>query len=180
MLVSGWTNNNNSVFLSYWCFLHYHPICSCQHRGKTENGVIKEHGLSITGATFVLNKVVHCYFSYRHCTHLLMHDDGQLSGEVPVVGLHLIVIFLLVLFDQPLVHSQPLTAGVHELPDEGCDRVFLVPLQSDMQRTECESLTWQDIFSVDHNLNAETHRGNEQTDGREVKSEFYICKRFRH
>lgn len=124
MLVSGWTNNNNSVFLSYWCFLHYHPICSCQHRGKTENGVIKEHGLSITGATFVLNKVVHCYFSYRHCTHLLMHDDGQLSGEVPVVGLHLIVIFLLVLFDQPLVDAQAVAARLHKMPAQKQDCVL--------------------------------------------------------
>lgn len=46
-----------------------------------------------------------------------MHDVGQLPGQVPVVGLHLIVILLLVLFDQPLVHSQRLAAGVHKLPE---------------------------------------------------------------
>lgn len=45
-----------------------------------------------------------------------MHDVGQLPGEVPVVGLHLVMIFLLVFLDQPLVHSQRLTTGVHELP----------------------------------------------------------------
>lgn len=49
-----------------------------------------------------------------------MHDAGQLPRQVPVVGLHLVVILLLVLFDQPLVHAQRLTAGVHELPGEGC------------------------------------------------------------
>lgn len=52
-----------------------------------------------------------------------MHDVGQLPGQVPVVGLHLIMILLLVLFDQALVHSQALTAGVHELPVEKRDGV---------------------------------------------------------
>lgn len=32
---------NNKDFIAFWCFLYYHPICSCQHKGKIENGVIK-------------------------------------------------------------------------------------------------------------------------------------------
>lgn len=48
-----------------------------------------------------------------------MHDVRQLPGQVPVVGLHLVMILLLVLFDQSLVHCQRLTAGVHKLPEEG-------------------------------------------------------------
>lgn len=48
--------------------------------------------------------------------YLLMHDAGQLPGQFPVVGLHLIVIFLLVLLYQTLVHRQRLAAGVGELP----------------------------------------------------------------
>ena len=61
---------------------------------------------------------------YNPHRYLFVHDVWQLPGQVPVVGLHLVMVLLLVLLDQPLVHSQPLTAGVHELPDEGCDRVF--------------------------------------------------------
>lgn len=86
--------------------------------------LLSRSSLSIRGATFVLNKVVHCYFSYRHCTHLLMHDDGQLSGEVPVVGLHLIVILLLVLFDQPLVDAQAVATRLHKMPAQKQDRVL--------------------------------------------------------
>lgn len=48
--------------------------------------------------------------------YLLVHDGGQLTGQVPVVGLHLIVVLLLVLLDQALVHRQRLAARVSELP----------------------------------------------------------------
>lgn len=48
--------------------------------------------------------------------YLLVHDCGQLPGQVPVVGLHLIMILLLVLLYQTLVHRQCLAAGVCELP----------------------------------------------------------------
>lgn len=47
-----------------------------------------------------------------------MHDVWQLSGQVPVAGLHLIVILLLIFFDESLVHSQRLTTGIHKLPEE--------------------------------------------------------------
>lgn len=45
-----------------------------------------------------------------------MHYAGQLPRQVPVVGLHLIVILVLVLLYQALVHRQRLAARVHELP----------------------------------------------------------------
>lgn len=48
--------------------------------------------------------------------YLLVHDGGQLAGQVPVVGLHLIVVLLLVLLDQALVHRQRLAARVGEMP----------------------------------------------------------------
>lgn len=38
-------------------------------------------------------------------SYLLVHDDGQLSGQVSVVGFHFIMILLLVFFDQPLVDA---------------------------------------------------------------------------
>lgn len=57
-----------------------------------------------------------------------MHDVRQLPGQVPVVGFHLIMILLLVFFDQPLVHSQRLAAGVHKLPEERA-RSISVPLK---------------------------------------------------
>lgn len=47
---------------------------------------------------------------------LFVHDGGQLSGQVPVVGLHLIMVLLLVLLYQALIHTQGLTTGVHKLP----------------------------------------------------------------
>ena len=49
--------------------------------------------------------------------YLLVHDAGQLPGQVPVAGLHLVVVLLLVLLDQPLVHPQGLPTGVHKLPE---------------------------------------------------------------
>lgn len=45
-----------------------------------------------------------------------MHYAGQLPCQVPVVGLHLIMILVLVLLYQALVHRQCLAARVHELP----------------------------------------------------------------
>lgn len=48
--------------------------------------------------------------------YLLVHDAGQLPGQVPVVGLHLIMVLLLVLLYQTLVHCQCLATGVHKLP----------------------------------------------------------------
>lgn len=45
-----------------------------------------------------------------------MHDDGQLPGEVSVVGFHLIVILLLVFFDQTLVNAQAMAACLHKVP----------------------------------------------------------------
>lgn len=45
-----------------------------------------------------------------------MHDVGQLPRQVPVVGFHLVVVLLLILFDQALVDTQRLTAGVYKLP----------------------------------------------------------------
>lgn len=45
-----------------------------------------------------------------------MHYAGQLPRQVPVVGLHLIMILVLVLLYQALVHRQCLAARVHELP----------------------------------------------------------------
>lgn len=51
-------------------------------------------------------------------SYLFVHDVRQLSGHVPVVGLHLIVILLLVFFNQPFIHPQRVTAGVHKLPEE--------------------------------------------------------------
>lgn len=44
-----------------------------------------------------------------------MHDDGQLPGKVSVVGFHLIVILLLVLFDQALVNAQAVAACLHKV-----------------------------------------------------------------
>lgn len=46
-----------------------------------------------------------------------MHDDGQLSGQVSVVGFHLIVVLLLVLFDQSLINAQAVATGLHKMPD---------------------------------------------------------------
>lgn len=60
----------------------------------------------------------HCYL---WGFYLFVHDVWQLPGQVPVVGLHLIMILLLILFDEPLVHSQRLTAGIHKLPAERCN-----------------------------------------------------------
>lgn len=48
--------------------------------------------------------------------YLLVHDAGQLPGQVPVVGLHLIVILLLVLLYQTLVDRQRQAAGIRKLP----------------------------------------------------------------
>lgn len=59
--------------------------------------------------------------------YLLVHDGGQLPGQVPVVGLHLIMILLLVLLYQTLVHRQGLAAGVCKLP---ADSKTLIKKQS--------------------------------------------------
>lgn len=48
-----------------------------------------------------------------------MHYAGQLPRQVPVVGLHLIMILVLVLLYQTLVHRQCLAARVRELPADG-------------------------------------------------------------
>lgn len=45
--------------------------------------------------------MVTCWYG----SYLLMHDDGKLPGQVSVVGLHLIVILLLVLLDEPLIDA---------------------------------------------------------------------------
>lgn len=50
--------------------------------------------------------------------YLLMHYAGQLPGQVPVIGLHLIMILMLVLLYQTLVHRQCLATSVHELPED--------------------------------------------------------------
>lgn len=50
--------------------------------------------------------------------YLLMHYAGQLSGQVPVIGLHLIMILMLVLLYQTLVHRQCLATRIHELPED--------------------------------------------------------------
>lgn len=50
------------------------------------------------------------------CTHLLVHDDGQLSGEISVVGFHLVVILLLVFFNESLIDPQAVAARLNEMP----------------------------------------------------------------
>lgn len=70
--------------------------------------------------------------------YLLVHDAGQLPGQVPVVGLHLIVILLLVLLYQTLVHRQRLAAGVCKLP---ADTKTLVKKLSLSQRPQ--SCSWK-------------------------------------
>lgn len=52
----------------------------------------------------------------KAAAYLLVHDDGQLSGQVSVVCLHLVVVFLLVLFDQSLVNAQTVATGLHKMP----------------------------------------------------------------
>lgn len=61
-----------------------------------------------------MNLYSFCCRVQRHCcrmvtcwyrSYLLMHDDGQLPGQVSVVGLHLIVILLLVLLNEPLIDA---------------------------------------------------------------------------
>lgn len=49
-------------------------------------------------------------------SYLLVHDDGQLPGQVSVVGLHLVMILLLVLLDETLIDAQAVAAGLHEIP----------------------------------------------------------------
>lgn len=51
-------------------------------------------------------------------SYLLIHNAGQLPGQVSVAGLHLVVILLLVLFDQSLVYYKCLTTGVHKMPED--------------------------------------------------------------
>lgn len=45
-----------------------------------------------------------------------MHDDGQLSGQVSVVGFHLVMVLLLVLFNQPLINAQTLATCLDKMP----------------------------------------------------------------
>lgn len=98
-----------------WQKQHYHPICWGQ---STESR--RQRTRLVTEQSRISKIWTHVF---RTPSYLLVHDAGQLPGQVPVVGLHLIMILLLVLFDQALVHSQPLTAGVHELPVEKRDGV---------------------------------------------------------
>lgn len=53
-----------------------------------------------------------------------MHDVRQLSGQVPVAGLHLIVVLVLVFFYQSFVDAQSVTTRVYKLPTEGCIRLL--------------------------------------------------------
>lgn len=45
-----------------------------------------------------------------------MHDNGQLSGKVPIVGFHLIVILLLILFNQSLIDAQAVATCLYKMP----------------------------------------------------------------
>lgn len=57
-------------------------------------------------------------FIILQCFHLFVHDIRQLPRQIPVVGLHLIMILLLVFFNQPLINAKRLTAGIHKLPEK--------------------------------------------------------------
>lgn len=63
------------------------------------------------------------YWSQQLSNYLLVHYAGQLPRQVPVVGLHLIMILVLVLLYQTLVHCQCLAARVHELPADRKTRI---------------------------------------------------------
>lgn len=107
---------NTSAFIQLLFSCHYHPICSWKQERKTETVVIKNTVIShiikdfmndtrwcvrwITAVISVMQEVIAPFDSY-----LLVHDDGQLSGQVSVVGFHFIMILLLVFFDQPLVDA---------------------------------------------------------------------------
>lgn len=73
------------------------------------------------------NKRINTPETQRFCTskrlewwlclsYLFVHDGGQFSGQVSVAGLHLVMVLLLVLFDQLFIHPQTLATGVHKLP----------------------------------------------------------------
>lgn len=59
--------------------------------------------------------VSRCVFE---CVYLFVHDKRQLSGQVSVAGLHLIVILLLIFLYQPLIHTQSLATSLHKLPTD--------------------------------------------------------------
>ena len=61
-------------------------------------------------------------------TYCLVHDGRQLSGQVPVVGLHLVMVLLLVLFDQALIDAQTVATGLDKLPVNISEKVWWMKL----------------------------------------------------
>lgn len=131
MLVSGWTKRTTARCSLYCTLVRLalpsNLLMSAQGRDR-ERRYHTVHQqpwsdtscllfIAVSEAFFVRGKsLIEQQMLWLLTTHLLVHDDGQLSGQVSVVGFHLVVVLLLVLFDQTLVNAQAVAARLHKMP----------------------------------------------------------------